>query len=1524
MAKEVKSTNEPSQSSFALPPLAENEVELVIERFWRDTRPRVCVRSEAKMVNGFNFRLLVWPQGSKQSQSHLSAFVEVVPPSGTEESAGRKQYPPDWACPGVFYRISVMNFKQKYPYSKADTWTFSYVCPDRGWHTLLDTRYINRRDGYLSNDGALVIRAIAFPRFGHSISVLPLLSNVAHTDASSSFPIGLANYLATDHVNSLVQSLFHLPGFRRMIYKMRPKDSQPIPSLATAALTETELDTIAQGLDSCAETVREIMTRVANAAPEVCRMIFAEFSRDSKSCHLCSCHKGHGVRPVLSRGQRLAVLYGRCRILVNCLEESLFSVSQSLFGRKRSVGSELSAKRIQFDAYRQIVKDCRRILATVAHSLFVIGGAGAGSGATAAGLIGELQSIFAQLELGENATSGQVIDTRGVLKAIGVNGLVSPASPDGLFSAFFEALKKSAAVMVVDDVSAEEAVADWFTGAQEDDDEHTLFSHVRLSSCKATSVEKHVALWAAESGVKRIPKILTIQFTGKIKDRLDVSEVLSVDLPAAGGVAEPSLASPVVSSESVSWEEFLDHECGLDSAGDLSESNGPSAPSGSYKLHGITFCSGEGQTGHYSAVVRHHRAGGWSRFDDAWSEELIDVGGASGIGSGPDWVFSPEWSCSSVTFVRNDAVDEVYARGVDVRLIRPDLYSAAVAAATVAITDPLLCNRQVPSIPSAPSSSIDPTCQVEVSLITEKDVLAAVPGGYSVPFSFAVPNATRKLIVRKDIVVERLMQAVNDHFRIPVAMQRLLALRYYPETGQERFELMQRERSVLAYLEDHRGSRAKSIKSTLYVLVSASRATTVWVKVFDEKALALVSVCLMGVDPTQSLRDAFAAVAAKAKAKGVSGISDTTQFLVFEEVGPRQIELRRTSVAVKAERIMDGDVLIFVPLTESAKRSLIGTAALPMRPKRRLLTERVADGSSSSSEDDDVVVDDDELATNPDLNERCRKFLSRVNEDEECDDARLEIVRKYLRKTDKGLPKLADIMNDIMHEFDDKRRLDVPADLKEELARTPVVSCFFCQLPIGCSRSVTVSCTAGCSKSPLVYHERCVQELVSETASTACVITDACRGRILADPKAAIAKLIKEEPKLSSAALRARLVQVLARPSPPSVRGGVVVGSNGTVISGFGGKGAAPPLPAGVKKKPNMLPVEPLWWNACLTAFGGFDELHGVVVDQQWDAADLAQARAVYVYWCKLLLDKQVKPVKSAPVVAKQCAKVEVSQAEEAVGDSESQSEAESESRSSDADVESEHSSESEAESSEALARFLEDNSDDDGFILVGKKTVREEESSTTPTTGVPTLTANSPTTPKNIVIPSGLFEASAVARDDSGDDDSDLLVKAVSELLDVSDETVQLTKTESPAISLVESLGLGPTCSLLESRLSLLPADAKRYCLPVELVFVYYSEQFFTSHQATTVSVIPVGAETEDVIDWITGTAFNSSLVISRIFTSPHQAVAAAPITVQWFVDFASVRDAQRFAEFVVSACPEWGPETGGLLPASMLGFAV
>ena len=134
MAKEIEYSNEPSQSSTIQPPLAENEVELVIERFWRDTRPRVCVRSETKNVNGFNFRLLVWPQGSKQSQSHLSAFVEVVPPHALDSSKSSTKisssdssndssliYPPDWACPCVFYRISVMNFKQKYPLTRKNS-----------------------------------------------------------------------------------------------------------------------------------------------------------------------------------------------------------------------------------------------------------------------------------------------------------------------------------------------------------------------------------------------------------------------------------------------------------------------------------------------------------------------------------------------------------------------------------------------------------------------------------------------------------------------------------------------------------------------------------------------------------------------------------------------------------------------------------------------------------------------------------------------------------------------------------------------------------------------------------------------------------------------------------------------------------------------------------------------------------------------------------------------------------------------------------------------------------------------------------------------------------------------------------------------------------------------------------------------------------------------------------------------------------------------------------------------------------
>ncbi len=1604
MAKEVETTNEPSQSSSSIPPLGENEVELVIDRFWRDTRPRACVRSETKMVNGFNFRLLVWPQGSKQSQSHLSAFVEVVPVTASDlkadcedgvSSSKSRPYPPDWACPCVFYRISVMNFKQKYPYSKADTWTFSYVCPDRGWHTLLDTRYINRRDGYLNGDGSLVIRAVAYPRFAHPIPVLPLLANVNHIhplvpapDASgssqSSQPVrraGLSNFLATDNVNALIQSLFHLPGFRRFIYSQVKQHGPRAAPCLEPSLTSVELETIEQGLESCAETIKEIMSRLSAAAPEMFAMIESAFIKDCQSGGFCRCNVTHS-KNALSTLERLRDIYGRCQVLISCLEESLFSVSQSLFGRKATM------KRTQFDAYRQIVKDCKRILSTVANPLFTVPVTKSNSGSR--NLVEELQQLFARMEI---STNGQLLDTRGILRELGFStgGLLSAATPDGLFVVFYEALLKCVGHMSFIDEqrygsSPTQVLKKMFYGKvkREESSGEEEFSHMRLADSKITSLDRHVTSWlGSEEGLTQAPAILTVQLLSKIKDRLDVSERLKFKMPAVEKKDADGKQAQWVPQ--MSWEKFLDHHCGK---GQLVEVSGAKPASKTdecgYRLHAMVMSWGSDlATSHYSAVVRNHRLGGWTRFDDSFSEELVDI---CSTGGSSDWVFSPEWSCSSLIFVREDAIGTLYGRFVDVRTMRPDLFSTALSTLEGCVEPgspsyTVLCNRSTTLASNcSSSSSLDPTCQVEVCLVTEKDVVHAAPGGFSVPFSFAA--SARKLIVRKDIAVERLMQAVQEHFKIPVSMQKLFALRYYSETGQERFEPMHATRSVMAYM-DGTPSKSKgtapSLHHQLYVYVGAARKPSsseisVWIKLLDEKSLGMVSIGCLTVDPGKPLRDYFESVCGKA---GSSLVTSGTQFVVFEEVGCRLVELRKTSVPIKAEKIMDGDILVFVPLTDAAKRALIGTSALVNTglAKRRVLassaendSKEVVDccSSSSCSSDESELLDEDE----EDLNERCRKFLSQVSDEEDVDvlisemaacaheleddedccgcreasrlNARIEVVRQYLRHRPELISR------------EELRRLDIPATLREEFAGTD--RCFYCQLPLGSKNTTkSVACTVKCLKTPQSYHERCVRELVAENGgSNACIITEGCRGRIIGT------SVVGTGTKMSQAALRSKLTSVLATPSAPVLeKGFVVLNGKQKLVNDkdCGVKGTTvPPIPSalrgGGKKAGPKLPVEALWWNACLWAFGGFENLHAAVVEKHWDAADLAQAKAVFTLWCKQLLEKRVKrpatvPKTPAPLTnTKSSVQIEAPSSESSSGSESSESE-EAESNDSESEVEVVPSSpESESDSSASpaeeesssesvkLARMLdqietESDASEDGFIVArsGRRKMApvSRPPSETPSTRVPTAVVNTPTTPTppSVVIPQGFFGAPKevpvpIIKDEHEAEEAAACIahQAIDSLLDEDTVTASISLVDSLVIEDIPS----PAPTLLESRMALLPVSVRHYCLPVDLVFVYYSAQFFAGRETTANTVSLTPPSDADILDDI----MRTGCAVSRLYTSPHQTFPDSPITVQWFVEFNTAQDCKQFAELIASTCPEWGPETGALLPASMLGFAV
>jgi hypothetical protein len=110
----------------------------------------------------------------------------------------------------------------------------------------------------------------------------------------------------------------------------------------------------------------------------------------------------------------------------------------------------------------------------------------------------------------------------------------------------------------------------------------------------------------------------------------------------------------------------------------------------------------------------------------------------------------------------------------------------------------------------------------------------------------------------------------------------------------------------------------------------------------------------------------------------------------------------------------------------------------------------------------------------------------------------------------------------------------------------------------------------------------------------------------------------------------------------------------------------------------------------------------------------------------------------------------------------------------------------------------------------------------------------------------------------------------------------------------------------------------------------VYYSEEFFTNSPlvgyARTVSMLPptIESDEEAFLNAITMAAFNHNCAISRIYVSPHQEAATTRVSVQWFIELSTVMDCHKFATWVGTTHPEWVPEIGALLPASMLGFAV
>jgi ubiquitin carboxyl-terminal hydrolase 7 len=115
---------------------------------------------------------------------------------------------------GVKYQITIINWiDYRRSVTKMDTWTFSKDGLDRGWHDMVRVTDLTQESGWLGPDNSLYVRASCFVRQGDGINL-----NSDYNAKKETGYIGLKNHGATCYMNGLLQSLFHVGEFRKIVY----------------------------------------------------------------------------------------------------------------------------------------------------------------------------------------------------------------------------------------------------------------------------------------------------------------------------------------------------------------------------------------------------------------------------------------------------------------------------------------------------------------------------------------------------------------------------------------------------------------------------------------------------------------------------------------------------------------------------------------------------------------------------------------------------------------------------------------------------------------------------------------------------------------------------------------------------------------------------------------------------------------------------------------------------------------------------------------------------------------------------------------------------------------------------------------------------------------------------------------------------------------------------------------------------------------------------------------------------------
>jgi ubiquitin carboxyl-terminal hydrolase 7 len=177
--------------------------ELVIDRF-SEKKGRLV--SEEFQISGHKWKLLYFPRGN--NVDCLSLYIDAVPPEGTAS----------WHRHTKF-RFTLKNVKGKADHSMDATHGF---CPrehDWGFTRFIPLNELHPNGNFVKNDAITIVIETKVSQEFSGTGVGGYYMSSYNSRKETGY-IGIKNQGATCYMNSLLQSLYHLSYFRRVVYKM--------------------------------------------------------------------------------------------------------------------------------------------------------------------------------------------------------------------------------------------------------------------------------------------------------------------------------------------------------------------------------------------------------------------------------------------------------------------------------------------------------------------------------------------------------------------------------------------------------------------------------------------------------------------------------------------------------------------------------------------------------------------------------------------------------------------------------------------------------------------------------------------------------------------------------------------------------------------------------------------------------------------------------------------------------------------------------------------------------------------------------------------------------------------------------------------------------------------------------------------------------------------------------------------------------------------------------------------------------